>query len=187
MSITSLSIWLVWPLYLNRVWGYSNLQVGLALTVGPISAGAMTLVAGRLADRYGHHWPIVVGTAVIVVAVVWNWQVLDEDGAYMTSFVPGIALFGFGWGLSSPTMNSFALQHVPQEKWGEVNAAFNMLRNVAGAVGISVAVAILGDRNGLDVVEAFDRTFAFFTVTVVAGFIVVVLGYPRSSDPPANA
>ncbi|MEM9654730.1 MAG: MFS transporter, partial [Actinomycetota bacterium] len=43
MSITSLSIWLVWPLWLGRVWNYSTGRIGLAITIGPICAGLATL------------------------------------------------------------------------------------------------------------------------------------------------
>ena len=93
ISLTSLAIWLVWPLYLKRIWDYSNLEIGLALTAGPICAGLMTLAGGRVADRYGHRWPIHIGSLVMVFAVGWCWLVLDQDGSYVTSFLPGIMAF----------------------------------------------------------------------------------------------
>ena len=181
ISLTSLSIWLVWPLYLKRLWGYSNLQIGLALTAGPIAAAAMTLVGGRVADKVGHRWPIHIGSLVMVFSVGWCWLVLDQDGSYLTSFLPGIATFGFGWGFSSPTMNSYALEAVPESTWGAMNAAFNMLRNVAGAVGVAAAVAFVGSSDRVDIVAAFDRAFAFFFVSTALGALVIFLFYPRGT------
>ena len=64
MSTTSLSIWLVWPLWLGRVWGYSTSRIGLAITVGPVCAGVATVLGGRLADRYGHRWLMIGGAAL---------------------------------------------------------------------------------------------------------------------------
>jgi len=182
ISLTSLAIWLVWPLYLKRIWGYSNLETGLALTVGPICAGLMTLVGGRVADRWGHRWPIHIGSLIMVAAVAWCWLVLDQDGSYLTSFMPGIMLFGTGWGFSSPTMNSYALESVPETTWGSMNAAFNMLRNVAGAVGVAAAIAFVGSADRVDIVAAFDRAFAFFFVSTALGAAIIFVFYPRSSS-----
>lgn len=179
VSITSLSIWLVWPLYLERIWGYSKIEIGLALTAGPIAAATMTLVGGRVADRFGHRWPIQIGSLVMVFAVGWCWLVLDADGRFLTSFLPGILSFGFGWGLSSPTMNSFALAAVPEATWGAMNAAFNMLRNVAGAIGVAAAVAFTGAADRPDIVAAFDRAFGFFFAFTLAAALVAIVFYPR--------
>lgn len=181
VSVSSLAIWLVWPLYLSRIWGYSSLQVGLALTLGPVAAGTMSIVGGRVADRFGHRWPIQIGTLIMVFAVGWCWLVLHEDGTYVANFLPGIASFGFGWGFSSPTMNSFALSAVPEPLWGSMNAAFNMLRNVAGAIGVAAAVAFIGASDRVDIIEAFDRAFAFFFVCTAAAALVVTLLMPRSA------
>ena len=180
VSITSLSIWLVWPLYLQRVWGYSSLEVGLALTPGPVAATTMSMIGGRIADRIGPRIPIVVGSLIMVFAVGWCLFGLDPDGSYVTDFLPGIFAFGFGWGFSSPTMNSFALAAVPEPQWGSMNAAFNMLRNVAGAIGVAAAVAIVGSRDRIDLVEAFDRAYAFFLAFTVAAALVVTLAYPKT-------
>lgn len=179
ISLTSLAIWLVWPLYLKRLWGYSNFQVGLALTAGPICAGLMSVVGGKVADRFGHRWPIHIGSLIMVFAVGWCWLVLNEDGSYVTSFLPGIAGFGFGWGFSSPTMNSYALEAVPEETWGAMNATFNMLRNVAGAIGVAAAVAFVGAVDRPDIVAAFDRVYLFFFVSTAAGALIIFLFYPR--------
>lgn len=179
VSVTSLAIWLVWPLFLQRIWGYSSLEVGLALTSGPVAAATTSLAGGRIADRIGHRLPIIAGALVMVVAVGWCWLVLAPDRSFLVGFFPGITLFGFGWGLSSPAMNSFALDAVPESQWGSMNAAFNMLRNVAGAIGIAAGVAIVGSRERADIAAAFDRAFLFFFVFNAAAALVVLVAYPR--------
>ena len=39
-----MATWLVWPLYLDRVWGYSKVQTGLALLPGPLASAVITTV-----------------------------------------------------------------------------------------------------------------------------------------------
>jgi hypothetical protein len=182
ISVTSLSIWLVWPLYLARVWGYSDLQIGLGLTAGPVAAGSMTLVGGRVAERFGHRIPIQVGSLGMVVAVGWCWFVLDAEGSYLTSFLPGIIFFGIGWGFSSPTMNGYALEAVPEQSWGTMNAAFNMFRNVAGAIGVAAAVAFIGERGRVDMLAAFDRAWAFLFTTTAIGAAITIVFFPRGVE-----
>ena len=134
---------------------------------------------GFLDRRVGPRIPIVVGTLAMVFSVSWFVLVTEPGGGYVADFLPGIAAFGFGWGFSSPTMNSFALAAVPEPQWGSMNAAFNMLRNVAGAIGVAAAVAIVGSRDRTDIVDAFDRAFTFFLAFALAAALVVLVAYPR--------
>jgi EmrB/QacA subfamily drug resistance transporter len=186
ISVCSLSIWLVWPLYLGRVWGYSNVQIGLGLTPGPVTAGLMTIIGGRVAERVGHRVPIQVGSLLMVMAVGWCWLVLGVDGSYVTSFLPGLLMFGFGWGFSSPTMNAFALDAVPEHAWGTMNAAFNMFRNVAGAVGVAAAVAFIGADDRVDLVAAFDRAWVFLLTVTAIGAAVTFVFYPHRTVVPGS-
>ena len=60
---------------------------------------------------------------------------------------------------------------VPADDWGQVNASFNTLRNVAGALGIAAALAILssGPEKGPEALVYYDRTWLFFTAGTTCG------------------
>lgn len=176
MSITSLSIWLVWPLFMLRVWEFSTTMVGLAVTIGPICAGIAAVVGGRVADRYGQRWLMVVGCGLTTMAVTWAAITARADISYWVSLFPTIAMFGSGWGISNPSMNSYALSRAPQENYGEVNAAFNTIRNLAGAIGTAGAIAILGNSDRVDLIEAFRRTYIFLACAVALSFTAVTVG-----------
>jgi EmrB/QacA subfamily drug resistance transporter len=176
MSITSLSIWLVWPLFLDRVWEYPPARIGLAITAGPICAGPASLLGGRLADRFGQRWLMVGGSALATAAVLWSWWRLGPEPNYWRDLLPSVAAFGMGWGLSNPSMNSWALAEVPQAVYGEVNAAFNTIRNLGAAIGVSIAVAIIGAEDRPDVVEAYGRANLFFAASVGLSCLTVAVG-----------
>jgi predicted MFS family arabinose efflux permease len=176
MSTTSLSIWLVWPLFLGRVWGYSTAQIGLAITAGPICAGPASLLGGRLADRYGQRWLMIVGSAIATGAVLLSYVRFGTEPDYVRDFLPTVAGFGFGWGLSNPSMNSWALSRVPQDVYGEVNASFNTIRNLGAAIGVSIAVAIVGSADRPDVLAAYDRANLFFATSIGLSCLTVIVG-----------
>lgn len=176
MSTTSLSIWLVWPLFLGRVWEYSNGRIGLAITAGPLCAGPASLLGGRLADRFGQRWLMIGGSALATLAVLWSWWRLGAEPNYMRDLLPSVAAFGTGWGLSNPSMNSWALSRVGPEVYGEVNASFNTIRNLGAAIGVSIAVAIIGSEDRPDVVEAYARANLFFTASVALSCVTVIAG-----------
>ncbi len=176
MSTTSLSIWLVWPLWLGRVWGYSTTRIGFAITVGPICAGMATLLGGRLADRYGQRWLMIFGSGLATCAVLWSFFMLGPEPDYAREFLPTIMGFGFGWGISNPSMNSWALSRVPQASFAEVNASFNTIRNLGGAVGVSTAVAIVGSADRSDVLAAYDRANLFFAAAIGLSCLTVTVG-----------
>lgn len=176
MSITSLSIWLVWPLWLGRVWGYSTSRIGLAITVGPICAGLATLTGGRVADRYGQRWLMIFGSALATGAVLLSIVRFDTEPDYVRQFLPTIMGFGFGWGLSNPSMNSWALGRVPQEVYGEVNAGFNTIRNLGGAIGVSAVIAMIGSADRPDVLAAYDRANTLLAVSIGLSCLTVTVG-----------
>ncbi len=176
MSVTSLSIWLVWPLWLIRVWGYSTSLVGLAITVGPLAAGPAALVGGFVADRHGQRWLMIIGTGISTMAVLWSVLRIGAEPAYRRTMLPTIACFGLGWGLSNPSMNSYALSSVPQSVFGEVNAAFNTIRNLGAAIGTAGAIAFVGAADRLDLVDAYRRAYLFFAFWVGLSFVIVTAG-----------
>ncbi len=176
MSTTSLSIWLVWPLFLGRVWEYSNGRIGLAITAGPLCAGPASLLGGRLADRFGQRWLMIGGSALATLAVLWSWWRLGPEPDYVRDLLPSVAAFGTGWGLSNPSMNSWALSRVPQEVYGEVNASFNTIRNLGAALGVSIAVAIIGPEDRPDVIAAYARANLFLATSVALSCLIVIAG-----------
>jgi EmrB/QacA subfamily drug resistance transporter len=194
LNIAGMATWLVWPLFFSRIWGYSKVATGLALMPGPVVSGIITSYGGRLSERYGHEPLVRWGSLVPIAAIGWPLLFLHEKPNYWLAAAPAIALFGAGWALTQPPLNSGVLSQVPPDKYGEVNASFNTVRNIAAALGIAIAVSILGDADRPDALAAYHRVFWAFVAAVVACWLVLFLIYPsaahgdRREDPsPAAA
>ncbi|MPY92984.1 MAG: MFS transporter [Acidimicrobiia bacterium] len=175
-SMAGMSVWLVWPLFLIRVWGYSSLEAGLAISAGPGNALIWSVIAGRIVDRRGPRGLISIGSLMPLVATVWFVLFLGEEPDYLFGLLPGVLLFSTGFGLTSAPLNAAALAGVPDSAYGQVNAGFNTARYLAGAVGTAAVVAILGDS---DEVAAFSRAYVLLAAFALLGAATVWLAYPR--------
>ena len=176
IHVAGLSVWLMWPLYMSRVWGWDKFAIGVALTPGPIFSGITTTLAGRLSDNYGYKWSLRLGTVILVVGMGWQWYAIGPDASYLTSLFPTISAMGMGWALVSPQLNGALLKHVEPDFWGEANASFNTVRNVAAALGIAIAIGLVGEGSGVGAATAFEPLWIFYTaVMAVLGLVVWLL------------
>jgi predicted MFS family arabinose efflux permease len=178
LNFTSLANWLVWPLFFERVWGFSKVQTGLALLPGPVIGGVVTVLGGRLSERYGHERLVAWGAAIATVAVAWPVLLLQEEPNYLL-IAPAMGLFGMGWSLTNPPLNSGVVSRVRPDLYGEVNAAFNTVRNIAAALGIAVAVTIVGPADRAGPMGAYRLAFVVLAVSVALCWAVLRFVYRR--------
>ncbi len=185
LSLAGQALWLLWPLYFSRIWNYSQVQTGLALLPGPILSGIVTTAGGRLSVRYGHEVLVRWGPLVHLMALAWPLAFLTATPNYWLCVAPAIAFSGAGWALTSPPLNSGVLSRVGPDYYGEVNASFNTVRNVAAALGVAIGVAIVGKSSGPAAVAAYDRAFWACVLCGLACWFVLFFLYPRRSSGSA--
>lgn len=178
MAMMGLSIWLVWPLFLTQVWGYSLLQAGLAITPGPVCSAAVGFMVGRLADRYGPRLLISIGSVFPILAMLWMVWRFGPEPHYVTVFLPATVLFSLGFGFTFSPLNGAALRGVDPAAFGEVNATFNTVRNLGGGLGVAMVVALLGNEQPIPF-NRFDHTFFAMAFLGVLPVLVIGLFYPR--------
>ena len=176
LNFAGLATWLVWPLFFTRVWGFSKMQTGLALMPGPIVSGVVTILGGRLSERYGHERIVSTGSLICTAAVIWPLLFLQETPRYLL-VAPALGLFGMGWSLTYPPLNSGVLTRVQPALFGEVNASFNTVRNIAGALGIAVAVTVIGPADRPNPLVAYQQVFLAFAVSVFLCWVVLRFWY----------
>ncbi len=182
IHVAGMSSWLMWPLYMGRVWGWDKFTIGVALTPGPIFSGVTTTVAGRLSDRYGYTWLLRIGSALLVAGFAWEWYAIGPDANYWVALFPSIACMGTGWAMVSPQLNGALLKHIHPNYWGQANASFNTVRNVAAALGIAVAVALVGEATGAGAAGAFEPLWLFYVLSMLVMAAVVWLLVPTTAS-----
>ena len=170
--------------FTTGVWGYSIIGAGLAATPGPLCAAMASGPAGRLADRYGHRVVIVPGTALFAAGIVGLVLFVGEEPNYWAILFPANVLAGFGVGFTISTIGSAANAFLPPHRFA-MGSAFNATcRQIGAALGIAIAVAVLGRPGTRAFVDSFDVAWTFIALTALASGALVLLAYRRPPDAP---
>jgi len=153
LSTSTAATWFLYPLFLNDVWDYSNLEIGLAMTPGPLTLVICAPVAGFLVDRYGYRELLIFGGTMATLGTAWMAWRLRPDEIYIRAFLPGTMSIGIGMAFMLGPANAAALRDVPSEQLGAANAAFNTARSAFSAFGFGIAIttavignAVIGER-----------------------------------------
>ena len=171
VGISSQSLWLLWPFFLVGVWGYSVGGIGLALMPGPITAGISTVLFSRLGERGSVVWLCRIGALLQVASTGWMILSLGTEPNYWFTLAPAIGLFGTGWGMCVPLLNSLALQAVEDRYFGEINGLFNTLRYAASAIGIAALFALLKQDSGADAMVYYQHALVVFLITAITAVV----------------
>jgi EmrB/QacA subfamily drug resistance transporter len=165
------------PLYLLNVVGASPLSAGLSMATLPLFTTLLSLVSGRLADRFNPRRVALVGLCTILAGVSLYTRL--GEGSTLIWIVLVLSVLGAGIGLFVPANEKVAFSTVPSRDYGMLSAILTAFGTGAGALGTSVAVAlteasrknrISGDAAGF----AYDQQFAFSSLLPLAALAVLV-------------
>jgi DHA2 family multidrug resistance protein len=132
-------------LFTQRVLGYDAWTSGLVLAPGGLGNLLSLLVAGRLITRMDQRWLLALGCVLNAYAVYVMSEVtlgMDYWSLAWPRFVQGA-----GVGFIFVPLNTIALATIAREKMGNATAALNVVRNLGGAIGVSVMTAVLARRS----------------------------------------
>jgi MFS family permease len=130
--------------FFNDEWGDSSLRAGMRITPTSAIAAGLTVVAGRLADRYGHRAVMLPGTLVYAAGALWLVLFLDAEHDPWRAWAPAAVLLGVGVGLTYASFNSAAVHALPADRYGAGGAVNLTINRVGGTFGVAIAVALLG-------------------------------------------
>ncbi len=169
-------------LFLTSVWRYSILEAGLAVTPGPIVVALVSRWSGKLAVRHGFRSVLVPGFAVFAAGLLWYLLRVGPHPDYTAGWLPGTLISGLGIGLTFPVLAAAAVASLGAERFAVGSAVNQTARQVGGALGVAVLVAILA-RSATDPMAHFQHVWAFAAaMAVVAGLTTVLMRPMRSLE-----
>jgi EmrB/QacA subfamily drug resistance transporter len=171
--------WLVlMPSFFQSIWGYSPLAAGFALAPSPAIAGLVSPFAGRAADRIGHRGLIILGTSLSAIGMVWWVLAIGPEANYARDVLPGMVLMGLGGGAGFSTLTGAIMRDVPARFYSMAGAARSTIFQLGSAIGIAMAIALLGDPASAGVSD-YARTWVMGAVGALACAFIVFVAYPR--------
>jgi EmrB/QacA subfamily drug resistance transporter len=169
-------------LFLTGVWHYSVLKAGLALTPGPFAAAAAAELSSAVVQRIGHRAVLIVGGLIWGGGLVWLIERATVTPQYVSVFLPGVLLLGVGTGMFFPNLTGAAVASAPGESYGGATGLNSVGRQVGGALGVALVVAIIGTPSPLQALRAFQDAWTFGAVCLFAAAIGSLLIGPVIAD-----
>ncbi|MGE4538292.1 MAG: DHA2 family efflux MFS transporter permease subunit [Desulfovibrio sp.] len=124
------------PLFVQTVQGYTPTAAGLMLMPAGLAIGAASPISGRLADRVPPYLLIVFGLAVFGYS---SWLMTDAGTSTdFWTFTWWVLLGRLGLGCITPALNSGAVRVLMPEQMGQGAGNINFMRQLGGAVGVSL-------------------------------------------------
>src|ERR671923_1138961 len=133
-------------LYLQRVLGYSPLQVGLAFLPGTLLWGASSLLlSDKLVMRFGIKPPLIGGLALYVIALLLFARA-PVDGNYFVDVLPGMLVLGVGGGITFNPILLAAMSGVDPRETGLASGVVNTSFMMGGALGLAILASLAASR-----------------------------------------
>jgi EmrB/QacA subfamily drug resistance transporter len=183
-------------LYLQRILGYSPLEVGLAFLPSTVVMGTMSLkLSGPLAMRYGPKAMLLVSLVSIGIGLLL-FALTPVDATYATQVMPATIFIGIGAGLGFPSLMGLAMSGATPSDSGLASGLINTSVQVGGAIGLAVLATLASERTdtlragGDSVNAALNGGFhlAYLIGAALVGVaIVAALTVLRSGSPAAAA
>lgn len=135
----------LFPSFLQQAWGWTTIETGLALVPGPLLAAFASPFAGRLADRVGNGPILAVGGVSGFIGICLYFAFTDlEPRLFRGVILPGLFI-GLAAGCSFAMSVGATMRDVPPHRFGMAGAGRTTVFQLATALAIALAVAIMGD------------------------------------------
>ncbi len=129
------------PVFLQLVRDKGALQTGLILMPGALATGAMMAGAGRMYDRIGPKFPVIVGTLILAFGTyLFHSMTLETSDS---TIILWMTVRGIGMGLAMMPATTAGMSAIPAAMVGRASAISNIVMRVAGAFGIAVLTVAL--------------------------------------------
>jgi EmrB/QacA subfamily drug resistance transporter len=133
-------------LYLQRILGYSALEVGLAFLPSTLVMGTMSFrYSARLNMHYGQRATLL-PAMVCILAGLLLFARTPVDASYVVDILPPMVLLGLGAGLAFPSLMMLAMSGATPSDSGLASGLVNTSVQVGGAIGLAVLATLATER-----------------------------------------
>ncbi|RMF81067.1 MAG: DHA2 family efflux MFS transporter permease subunit, partial [Nitrospirae bacterium] len=184
LSINAYGFFLLLPVFLQRIHGYTTLQSGLILLPGALLSALVTVFAGALSDRFNPKW-IAVPCLLVMAAASWLFHA-DVDTPHRLLVLDYVAWGAFVGATFAP-VTVIALGTLEERDISDGSTLLNIVRLITGSIGSAYATTLLTSRTDRFYTGLADR-LDWGRAQEIGHRLAPFLGGPRSwFDPDAWA
>jgi MFS family permease len=189
VSTVMMATLVVAPFYLSRALGLDQALVGIVMSIGPVISTLSGVPAGRLVDRLGAPFVIIVGLAAMAAGSI---ALTVFPG--IAGYVAAIAILTPGYQLFQAANNTTVMMDVRPEQRGVISGMLNLSRNLGLITGASVMGAVFALASAASdiamarpeaVASGMRTTFAVAAALIAAALAIAAQTYRRrrAADP----
>ena len=175
--------WLVpLPTLIQNVWGWSVLKTGFAIAPGPLLAFFVAPPAGRIADRVGNRWILTLCGASGAIGMLLFVNNFGPEPEYLSDILLPSLFIGVAAGTGFSQLVGAAMRDVPAHQYAMGGAGRTTVFQMAIALGIAVAVAVIGRPAGpTEALANYDDSWLIGVGAYVAMTLVAATLYPNKA------
>jgi EmrB/QacA subfamily drug resistance transporter len=168
--------------------GQSPLDAGLRLLPWTGTVFLVSPLSGALIGRIGERTLIVTGLAMQAIGFAWV-ALIAKTGMSYAEMIPPLVIAGSGIAATFPAAQNSIMSSVTAEEIGTASGSFSMMRQLGGAFGLAIVVAVFTGAGSYVSPGAF--TDGFVAATAVSAALSLLgalcgLAIPGRSARPAQ-
>ncbi|MFF2447978.1 DHA2 family efflux MFS transporter permease subunit [Neobacillus sp. NPDC058068] len=129
------------PLFMQRMRGFSALEAGLVLLPGALISGFMSPIVGRIFDKIGARWLVMIGLTIMTAASFAFTNLSPSTTMTYITVLYGIRMFGLSM-VMMPVATA-ALNQLPKRLIPHGAAMDNTMKMIAASVGTAILVTVM--------------------------------------------
>lgn len=129
------------PLFIQDLRGYTAVDYAMITLPGSIISAIFTLVSGKLLDKIGAKPPLCAGMLLMIIGCIMRFGSNGDTSMFIIGL--SYALISGGSACCLSPANTYALSNLSGDDRVHGSAISAMLRQVAGAIGSAVCVAVM--------------------------------------------
>jgi MFS transporter, DHA2 family, multidrug resistance protein len=146
-------------LYTQQILGYDAWSSGLTLAPGGLGTMIALMISGRLVSRMDQR-AMLAGGCLLQAVALWLMSHVTPTMDFASLAWPRF-LQGFSQGFIFVPLQALSLATVTTERLANATAAYNVLRNIGGSVGVAMATTVLARRSQQHQVDLTSHLHVF--------------------------
>lgn len=143
------------PIIMESLKGYSAMQTGMMMLPQAMVTGIMMPISGKLFDKYGAKEISIIGLTILAFFTYLLSRISLDTSA--TNIMLIMAFRGFGVGLCMMPSQTLGLNTIPQALLAKASALSNVVRQVAGSLGIAILTTVLQNRQSFHTAKFMEN------------------------------
>lgn len=175
------------PIYMQNMAGYTAFESGLMILPGALVMGIMSPINGRIFDRIGARWLVIIGLSIVTVTTFLFTDLTATTSFTYLTVVFAIRMFGISMVMMPAT--TAGLNQMPNRLIPHGTAMNNTMRQVAASIGTAMLITVM-TGSALETGKAADPSdlihgvnIAFYVTTALTIIALVLSFYIKGTTP----